>query len=71
MRPERWQKVEQTYNCALERAPAQREAFLKDACSGDESLPEEVEGLLRASGAKEFMVRSINPISHLTADARR
>jgi serine/threonine protein kinase/Tol biopolymer transport system component len=56
MKPERWQRVEQVYNAALERKPDQREAFLEEACAGDDSLRKEVESLLACqSEAKGFI----------------
>ena len=36
MPPERWQKIEGIFNAALERGPAARPAFLKNAYCGDE-----------------------------------
>ena len=46
----RWQQVETIFYAALEQTPAQRDAFLDQACSGDESLKREVQSLLAASG---------------------
>jgi serine/threonine protein kinase len=46
MTPERWQKVEQVYHAALERAENQRAAYLREACAGDDALRHEVESLL-------------------------
>ncbi len=46
MNPERWQKVKQIYQSALEVAPAGREIFLRDKCTGDEALLQEVRSLL-------------------------
>ena len=46
MQSERWQQVERLYHSALERAPALRQAFLAEACGGDEELRREVESLL-------------------------
>ncbi len=39
-------KIEEIYHAALERLPAEREAFLKEACDGDAELCREVESLL-------------------------
>jgi eukaryotic-like serine/threonine-protein kinase len=44
--PERWQKIEQLHQTALEREPGGRSAFLDQACEGDAELRREVEGLL-------------------------
>ncbi len=48
MTPERWQRARQILNEALEREPDGRERFLAEACSGDESLRQEVEALVMA-----------------------
>ncbi len=48
MTPERWQQIEQLYHAALEREPAERAAFLAQACAGDEALQQEVATLLAA-----------------------
>jgi serine/threonine protein kinase len=46
MDPERWQEIEQLCHSALELESNRREAFLKEACAGDEELRREVESLL-------------------------
>jgi Tol biopolymer transport system component/predicted Ser/Thr protein kinase len=46
MTPERWLQVNELFHSALERAPAQRAAFLDQACAGDEELRKEVESLI-------------------------
>src|SRR4030095_14383101 len=46
MTPERWQRVNELFHCALERQPAQRAAFLDQACAGDQELRKEVESLI-------------------------
>jgi tetratricopeptide (TPR) repeat protein len=45
-----WKKVEAIFYAALEHTPMQRDAFLDQACAGDENLRNEVESLLAASG---------------------
>ena len=42
----RWEQIERLYHAALERGPDAREAFLDEACAGDEDLRREVAGLL-------------------------
>ncbi len=44
--PERWKEIDRIFAAALEREPAQRPAFLNQACAGDEELRKEVESLL-------------------------
>jgi serine/threonine protein kinase/TolB-like protein/Flp pilus assembly protein TadD len=46
--PERWGRVKQIFQAALDLAPASRAAYLTDACAGDPSLLTEVESLLAA-----------------------
>jgi serine/threonine protein kinase len=56
MKPERWREIERLYNSALELEPDRREAFLMEACAGDESVAAEVRRLLELeSDAKEFI----------------
>jgi hypothetical protein len=47
MTPDQWQKVKELFQTALERAPAERQAFLVEACRGDEELVREVLSLLK------------------------
>jgi len=42
MNPERWQQTERLYNSVLELETARREAFLQEACAGDEPLRKEI-----------------------------
>src|SRR5262249_28286867 len=44
-----WQKVKDLFGDALEQDPADRKAFLDQACNGDEALRTEVESLLAAA----------------------
>ncbi len=46
MDPERWLRVKQMFEAAVEQDPARRAAFLDEACSGDPALRTEVEALL-------------------------
>ena len=43
---ERWERINELFGFALEREPAQRSAYLREACGGDETLRAEVESLL-------------------------
>ena len=45
--PERWQQIEKICQSALELDESRREAFLEEACGGDQELRREVESLLR------------------------
>ena len=48
MNREHWQEVKELFHAVLERAPAERAAFLDKACQGDESMRREVQSLIRA-----------------------
>jgi serine/threonine protein kinase len=58
MTPERWHQIRQIYNSALEREPPQRDAFLDQACAGDQSLRSEVASLLAEEGRSEGIFES-------------
>src|SRR5215467_3406747 len=67
MNEQRWQQVETLYHAALEREPGARDAFLAQACAGDEELRREVEELLRYDGAAESFIEG----NALAFEARR
>ena len=46
MTPERWQRIKTLLQTSLETSPAERSAFLAEACGGDDSLLAEVESLI-------------------------
>jgi eukaryotic-like serine/threonine-protein kinase len=46
MHPERWKQVDEVLQSVLDRAPEERDAFLRQACAGDEALEREVRSLL-------------------------
>jgi serine/threonine protein kinase len=43
-----WQRAKELFGSALALEPAERSAFLAQACSGDEALRQEIESLLAA-----------------------
>jgi eukaryotic-like serine/threonine-protein kinase len=53
--PQRWQVIDGIFSAALELEPADRAAFLDEACAGNEQLRREVEALL-AQDVPESMV---------------
>ena len=53
--PERWARVERLYHEALTRGAHEREAFLADACAGDDALRREIESLLAHDGGAAFL----------------
>ena len=58
MEPSRWQQIEAILQAALDRSPTEREAFLAEACAGDEALRQTVEALLAREASAEFFIES-------------
>ena len=56
MNAERWQRVNDLFHSAAERAPEERAAFLEQACHGDESLCREVKSLLTSHERTENFI---------------
>ncbi|MEP6819910.1 MAG: protein kinase [bacterium] len=56
-KPQSWQEIDRIFAAALEREPAERPAFLDEACGGDEQLRKEVESLI-AHDVPESLVGS-------------
>jgi eukaryotic-like serine/threonine-protein kinase len=58
MYPERWKQVDDVLQSVRERAPEERDAFLRQACAGDQALEREVRSLLALdSRAGNFLGR--------------
>ena len=64
---DRWQQVAEVYLAAVERDPADRDAFLREACEGDEGLRREVESLMGYEGATDPWIE--RPAAALAAPA--
>src|SRR5215510_2841363 len=58
MEHDRWEQIERLYYAALERAPGAREAFLDEACAGDEDLRREVAGLLACDVPNDSFIQA-------------
>ena len=58
MELDRWEQIERLYHAALEREPDEREAFLVEACAGDEALRGEVAGLLACDIPSDSFIQS-------------
>ena len=58
MKPERWQQIERLYHAALERKPAERAAFLREACAGEDAVRSEIESLLGYQEKAEQFIES-------------
>jgi len=57
--PERWQHVARILDLALDHDESARDAFVSEACAGDESLRCEVQSLLRQKAATVVLDRSV------------
>jgi serine/threonine-protein kinase len=66
MTPERWKQVDQLIRDALDRGPAERGAFLAEACGGDDELRREVESLLGFHERAENFIET--PPAEVAAD---
>jgi hypothetical protein len=67
MMPERWEQIERLYQAARDRAPAERESFVKNACSGNERLRQEVQSLLAYESRSAGFMEA--PALQVAADA--
>jgi hypothetical protein len=56
MKAERWKKVIDLFQSAVELAPGERDAFLDEACHDDESMRREVESLLTSHERAENFI---------------
>ena len=56
MKTERWEKVIDLFQSALERAPEERTAFLDESCHDDEGMRQEVESLLTSHERAENFI---------------
>src|SRR5262245_7622793 len=64
MKAERWALVERICRAALDRPPAERAAYLAEACAGDESLRREVASLLAfETKAQSFIEASLGDLA--------
>src|SRR5262249_43175585 len=66
MTPERWKQVDQLLQEALEREPAERAAFLDQACGDDHELRREVESLIGFHERAETFIET--PPAEMAAD---
>src|SRR5262245_3269548 len=70
MRPERWRQIEGLYQAALGHKTTERQAFLTEACAGDEELRREVESMLTAHEQVRKTEDFLNqPALHIAAQA--
>src|SRR5262245_7406867 len=67
MDPEQWKQVDKLLHAALQRAPEERDAFLRGACGGDERLEREVRSLLNLEQKAESFLEK--PAIQMAAQA--
>src|SRR5215475_976864 len=61
MDPERWKRIDSLLHSALDRPPAERHAFLRRECAGDQALESEVRSLMAADEpADRFLDRMVH-----------
>src|SRR5438045_1907544 len=58
MNPERWNQVDSLLQASLERPPAERLEFLRQACAGDDALEREVRSLMASQQEAGSFLRS-------------
>jgi serine/threonine protein kinase len=56
---DRWHVIEEIFQGALDRPPAEREKYLKEACGDDAALRAEIESLLENEGDAEAVLSSL------------
>jgi eukaryotic-like serine/threonine-protein kinase len=61
--PERWEQVKEILALALERSPAERGTFVREACGDDGTLRDEVESLIAHSGDADSLLED-SPVAH-------
>src|SRR5262245_288776 len=59
--PERWRRINEIFHSALGRDRADREAYLEEACLGDDPLRAEVSSLLAAHDRAGAFIESQGP----------
>ncbi len=57
--PERWQHIARIYELTVDHDAATRDAFLSEACGGDEAMRREVESLLQQDSERLVLDRSV------------
>jgi serine/threonine protein kinase len=68
--PDDWERVTALFTAAMERPPSERDAFLSEACGGDEGLRREVISLLDAHArAGDFLETPVDEAAVLRASA--
>src|SRR6202008_2511118 len=58
MKPDRWRKIDELFEAALEHEPERRGAFLDHACGSDKDLRREVEKMLDFEKQSEDFIKN-------------
>src|ERR1043165_9368586 len=58
MKPDRWRKVDELFEAALDREPSHRAAFLDQACGSDRELRREVEKMLDIDNQAQDFIKT-------------
>ncbi|HJT28590.1 MAG TPA: serine/threonine-protein kinase [Pyrinomonadaceae bacterium] len=58
MKPDRWRKVDELFEAALDREPSHRAAFLDQACGSDRELRREVEKMLDIDNEAQDFIKT-------------
>jgi serine/threonine-protein kinase len=58
MKPDRWRKVDELFEAALEREPTERAAFLERVCGDDHELRQEVQKMLAFDHEAEDFIKT-------------
>ena len=71
MNSERWERVKELFEAARSRNPAEREAFVAEACGGDDALRAEVRSLLSRDEGSFLAVPVDVGITHTITEGDR
>src|ERR1044071_9370385 len=72
MTPERWRRIAEIYESALERTASSRAAFVAQACGGDSDLRRQVASLLAHPGASSVVDRPLaDAVAGVLGDGKR
>jgi eukaryotic-like serine/threonine-protein kinase len=68
--PERWERIKEIFEEALERASGERLSFVAEACNGDEDLRRRVDQLLaHDEAAQDFLERPVVRLREMDIDS--
>jgi serine/threonine protein kinase/tetratricopeptide (TPR) repeat protein len=62
---DRWRRIEELFHASLDVAPAERAAYLQQACGSDTALLNEVQSLLQsAEESIDFLPQAVSEVAH-------